>query len=405
MPLHRPPRTDLQTPPAGDFAPALSARSAWARGVALAVLGCLSSCYYLQSMTVPLEATYYRPAPASGAAARHLLVLLPGLGDEAGTFEEYGFVSDMKSLVTETGTIFDVIAVNAHLQYYKSRTLIERLRVDVIEPARRRGIHHVHLVGVSLGGFGSLLYLRERPEEVASVTLLAPYLGEEEYYEHLLALDGEASDPMNPANIWPWLLQLPEAERRKIYLGYGRDDRMADAHALLGGLLHADQTVTVEGGHRWPVWKQLWPALLDRILQRAGSLEQPGAIAAEVLAATRAFEAAEHSRDADAVLAFLAPEFYMYQDGTRVGRDEVAAQIQQTLPALQAFEPRFDDIEIIELGEDAALVTLTFFDEIRGADGVTTQARGPTTLLWRRRDGRWLLEYADADHYAVRSDP
>jgi len=125
------------------------------------------------------------------------------------------------------------------------------------------------------------------------------------------------------------------------------------------------------------------------------------AIAASVDSATRAFEAAERAQDPARVIAHLAPEFYMYVDGVRSSYDSVAASIRATMTGFRDFEPGFHDVEVIVLGPDAALVSLTFRDSITTADGTTLNFRGPTTLLWQRRGDDWLIVYADADHYPV----
>lgn len=125
------------------------------------------------------------------------------------------------------------------------------------------------------------------------------------------------------------------------------------------------------------------------------------AIAASVDSATHSFEAAERARDAERVIAHLAPEFYMYVDGARSSYDSVATSIRATMSSFRDFEPGFDAVEVIVLGRDAAVVSLTFRDSITTASGETLQFRGPTTLVWERRGADWLIVYADADHYPV----
>ncbi len=125
------------------------------------------------------------------------------------------------------------------------------------------------------------------------------------------------------------------------------------------------------------------------------------AVVATVDSATRAFEEAERSQDAEQVVAHLAPDFYMYANGERLGYDSVVAGIRRTLGSFEHWEPGFANIEVRVLGPDAALVSMTFRDSITTASGETVRARGPTTLLWQRRGRRWLITYADADHYPV----
>lgn len=123
------------------------------------------------------------------------------------------------------------------------------------------------------------------------------------------------------------------------------------------------------------------------------------AVTAELHATLDAFLAAERARDVDALLAFLAPDFHMFQDGVRVDHDATVAQMRATLPTLQAFRPRFDDVQVIPLTRDWALSSLVFHDELVAADGTELAMWGPSTMLWRRDDGRWRLVFADSDHY------
>ncbi len=123
------------------------------------------------------------------------------------------------------------------------------------------------------------------------------------------------------------------------------------------------------------------------------------ALATSVDSATRAFEQAQRALDPQQVLAHLAVDFYMYNDGVRVGRDETVTQIEQTLTTLRHLEPGFRDIEVMVLGRDGAVASFTFHDSLVDATGMTMRFRGVTTLVWERRDLDWLITYADSDHY------
>ena len=125
------------------------------------------------------------------------------------------------------------------------------------------------------------------------------------------------------------------------------------------------------------------------------------AIALSVDSATRTFEDAERALDAGRVVAHIAPDFYMYNDGVRVGYEPTVQMIRQHFVTLRHMEPGFRDIEIKVLGRDAALATFTFRDSIVDATGASFSFRGPTRLIWERRGTDWLITYADADHYPV----
>lgn len=123
-------------------------------------------------------------------------------------------------------------------------------------------------------------------------------------------------------------------------------------------------------------------------------------VEASVDSLTRAFEKAERDRDPDGVLALIAPDFYMYVDGVRADYDEVALGIRD-IASFQHFEPGWENVEVRVLGPQAALASFTFRDSIVTGPGEVLLAGGATTLVWERRDGRWRVVYADADHYSL----
>ena len=128
--------------------------------------------------------------------------------------------------------------------------------------------------------------------------------------------------------------------------------------------------------------------------------EERTAIAASIDSALLAFQDAERALDAERVIVHMAPDFYMYNDGVRFDYNSTTAQIRQFMSTLQHFEPGFADIEVKVLGRNGAVVSFTFRDSMVDGSGVTTQFRGPTTMVWEKRGLDWLITYVDADHYA-----
>ena len=47
---------------------------------------------------------------------------------------------------------YDMVAPNAHFGYYFGETLVNRLKVDIIDPSKVKGYENVWLVGASMGG-------------------------------------------------------------------------------------------------------------------------------------------------------------------------------------------------------------------------------------------------------------
>jgi hypothetical protein len=71
----------------------------------------LTSCYYLQSTSIPIKTTHYPQQNAIGEnkSDRKLIVLLPGIGDEASEFNKHGVVDVIRHIYPNT----DIIAVDA----------------------------------------------------------------------------------------------------------------------------------------------------------------------------------------------------------------------------------------------------------------------------------------------------
>src|SRR5829696_6661814 len=140
-------------------------------------------CARLRPAPVPLRTIEVEPGvPGS----RSLLVLLPGRRDSPEDFARFGW----GELARKAGAGARIVAVDAHLGYYYRRTIVDRLREDVIAPARAQGVDRVWLAGVSLGGTGSILYSIEHPEDVRGITMFAPFLGEEEVRKEIEAAGG-----------------------------------------------------------------------------------------------------------------------------------------------------------------------------------------------------------------------
>ena len=160
-----------------------------------------------------------------------------------------------------------------HLGYFRARSVVERLRTDVIAPARAAGYDTIWIVGTSLGGLGGLLYLRDHPEDLAGVLAIAPYLGETEVIDEIERAGGPARWQPPPTiaesdvgrELWSWLATWPgDGPPVPLHLGWGAADDFDRSNRLLAGLLPPERVYTVAGGHDWRVWERLWEEFLDR---------------------------------------------------------------------------------------------------------------------------------------------
>jgi pimeloyl-ACP methyl ester carboxylesterase len=196
----------------------------------------------------------------TGARQDSVVVMLPGRGDRADTFIREGFEAAGKRFG------FDTIAVDAHFGYYMQRSLLPRLHDDIILPARDAGYKNVWLLGISMGGFGSLLYAAEHPDMIDGVILLAPFLGERSGIEQIVAAgglaawNGEDSDFEDyEVAVWTWLRNATTTPAMTpVILAYGTSDKMAEGYRALTDVIDPSSVYTLEGGHKWTTWRPLW---------------------------------------------------------------------------------------------------------------------------------------------------
>jgi pimeloyl-ACP methyl ester carboxylesterase len=245
-------------------------RQKWIVGLLIvSSVAMVSGCSWMFSLfaKAPMDVLYY-PANADGEPVHNLFVFMRGIGGSNSSFEEEGLVDDVRAL----NLPFDMAAPNAHLGYYTGRTLIARLKADVIDPARRQGKDNIWLVGFSMGGLGSLLYLREQPDDVQGLCLVAPFLGDEDIIEEIQAAGGVRAwspgdyDPDEDYQrmLWHWIKDNINGDAPvPIFLGCGTDDEFAPACALLAELLPEDHVVSIPGGHDYPTFKALWDRFLE----------------------------------------------------------------------------------------------------------------------------------------------
>ncbi len=194
-----------------------------------------------------------------------LIVMLPGIKDRAEQFLVAGFVGD-----DAAADAFDVLVVEPAMSDYVRGTLVERLRAEVIGPARARGYSEIWLLGVSIGGYGSLLYAGEFPADIRGIVLLAPYLGGRRVPRAITAAGGlatwRAAAHERPfLDGWRALKALTKRSNATILLGFGGQDRLAATYAPLLEALPQSQIYTADGGHEWTTWAPLWQEIKGTI--------------------------------------------------------------------------------------------------------------------------------------------
>lgn len=223
-----------------------------ALAVVLLPLGCAS----VPPAAVPMR-TIRIAAP--DAVGHTLVVMLPGVGDRAEQFIESRFIHNGSERE------YDVMAVDAHLGYYLDGSIASRLREDVVLPALRDGYREIWLLGVSLGGFGSLLYASEFVDDIDGIVLLAPYLGSRSVVRKIVKAGGlyawsgtsRRAEPY-AIEVWRWLRSSIVDEEIDLILAYGDSDRFAPTYRPLLEVLPQERIYVIDGGHGWDTWTELW---------------------------------------------------------------------------------------------------------------------------------------------------
>jgi pimeloyl-ACP methyl ester carboxylesterase len=215
--------------------------------------------------TEPMETMEFR---AAEKPANHLVVLLAGRGASASYFRDQEWVA----IARDHGVDVDFIAPYAHYGYYVTDVLVKRLNEDVIEPARQQGYQSISLVGISMGGFGSIMYSERFPQKIDQLILIAPYLGNKEVQNEIRASGGLGNWQMKKENadkwnhyMWQRLKELTTdpAKKNKIYLGYGDMDKMRGLDLLEENIPH-EHVITVPGAHKDVVFTRLWEIMVEK---------------------------------------------------------------------------------------------------------------------------------------------
>jgi pimeloyl-ACP methyl ester carboxylesterase len=204
---------------------------------------------------------YLEPAQPDAVAATHV-VLLPAAYTGPDDFLHAGFVAAAR----ERRLPLDFALAELNLAHLSDRTLLRRLRHEVVLPARARGCRSVWLCGISLGGFVALTYAERYPSEVDGLCLLAPYLGNRIVTGEIEKAGGvacwqagELAPDDDERRIWSFI----KRPGTPLYLGFGREDRFAASHRMMAAALPQTAVDVLPGGHDWPVWRRLWENFLD----------------------------------------------------------------------------------------------------------------------------------------------
>jgi len=200
-----------------------------------------------------------------GIVAPTRVLLLPAAYSAPEDFLREGFAKAVRARSLQV----DLVFVELKLQHLTDRTLLRRLRHEIVLPARALGCHSLWLGGISLGGFVAIAYAERYLHEIDGLCLLAPYLG-----NHIVVGEiersngvagwtpGELADDDDERRIWRFIKEQ-RSRTSPLHLGFGHDDRFAASHRLMAAALAPESVDVVPGGHDWPAWRRLWENFLD----------------------------------------------------------------------------------------------------------------------------------------------
>jgi hypothetical protein len=241
----------------------------WQRYVLLSLVAIfLAGCAFPRPAKVPMDSIVLQRDPA--VRAKTLIVFLPGAQEVPQDIVTQGFVEQVRARNIDA----DVQVIDSHIGYFFGRTFDVRIREDIMQPARRNGYTSIWFAGISLGGFGSLMYPFIFPDEVDGVIAMAPFIASNSVLNEVIEQGGlmRWQAPDNPPKsdyqraLLKWLKGYgdPAQKRPKLYIGYGSKDGWPQFRELVGDMLRPEQLLTAPGGHDWPPWKQMWADALDR---------------------------------------------------------------------------------------------------------------------------------------------
>jgi pimeloyl-ACP methyl ester carboxylesterase len=233
----------------------------------------LAGCFNLGDRSQPIPSALI--AGKGEADLKTLVIVLPGRADNVEVMREFGVAKAIHAGWPEV----DVQLTSATLGYYTDGGLPSRIREQFIEPARARGYERLILMGASMGGMGTLVVDEGNPGAFDHLVLLAPYLGGSKILREVREAGGIRSWEPGPKPeeidrrnfdrelLWRQIESFTDnpGSRARVWLSYGRQDRLAEAMPVLEPALESAQVLPREGGHKWNVWNEAATEVFSRL--------------------------------------------------------------------------------------------------------------------------------------------
>lgn len=223
----------------------------------------ISSCSLFVDVNEPLHLLWDK----TGKSTVNLIIFIPGLYDKQDKFKKELFFKSAR----DAGIEADLVAVNISVLHLADKKLSERINKDVLEYIQNDGYKNIWLVGVSIGGLSSLVYLKNHKENICGVVVLAPYLGDERLAQEIkevggiknwMPVAGKLKDSVDEEveALWLWLAKKDHVNN--VYLGYGKQDKIVAGSRTLETLLDKKNVIAIDGGHEWKTGRKIWEAQL-----------------------------------------------------------------------------------------------------------------------------------------------
>jgi hypothetical protein len=219
-----------------------------------------------------------------------LIVFMPGVREVPADIVREGFVKAVRDRRIQA----DMQILDSHYGFFTKLEIVDRLEKEVMLPAREKGYSQIWFTGISLGGFGTLIYGASQAKLASpdpkkmydGFFVMAPYMGEPKVWEPIQStgLKNWKGSEVNTekadfsTDLWRWLGRYTLANTEALpqaYIGYGTEDRLAPPNKIFGSILPTSRHLQEPGGHDWPPWKALWARWLDSApLAKAASADQ-----------------------------------------------------------------------------------------------------------------------------------
>ncbi|MCB1049620.1 MAG: hypothetical protein H6510_04375 [Acidobacteria bacterium] len=204
----------------------------------LAFLLFLSACFPAAVRPIPVRSIGQGSVP---------LYFLPGRYSRAADFVKQGF--ELPNGQDGVSVVF----IDAHMGYYRQKVVMDALEevIGDTHPSIKVG-------GISLGGFGAVMYARRHADQVRELVLFSPFLGDKAFLDRVkVGDDVRDSDSELGKELFACWAFLKET-KIPVRLYCGEQDDFAPLLHFLETEAPNIKVHWLPGGHDWPTWKIMW---------------------------------------------------------------------------------------------------------------------------------------------------